>query len=230
MDNKLPVWELLQKKIVWEQLSFLNNMKILDFGSGNGATADHFAENNEVVAVEPSEDMIAKGDYDSSFIQLVGSVERLKEYDSGCFDAILCHNVLEYVLNREEILSEFSRLLKKDGLLSVLKHNKNGRVMQMVVLLNNFEHAQNLLDGGNCKSKDFGAINYYDNCELTKWCSDFELEKTLCLRTFWDLQQNQEIQQDEKWQEKMIEIERRVEADPDFQKIAFFNHLFLRKK
>jgi hypothetical protein len=50
------------------------------------------------------------------------------------------------------------------------------------------------------------------------------------LRTFWDLQQNQEIQKDEDWQEKMIDIEMRVSKNPDFQNIAFFYHLIFEKR
>lgn len=30
--------------------------KILDFGSGEGITADHFALNNNVIAIEPSKE------------------------------------------------------------------------------------------------------------------------------------------------------------------------------
>ena len=49
------------------------------------------------------------------------------------------------------------------------------------------------------------------------------------LRTFWDLQQIQEIQNDEEWQKKMIDIEMRVSQNPDFQRIAFFHHLMFEK-
>lgn len=52
-----------------------------------------------------------------------------------------------YAVERAEIMKEFQRLLRGNGLLSALKHNKPGRVMQMAVLLNNFEHANDLLDG-----------------------------------------------------------------------------------
>ena len=32
--------------------------KILDFGSGEGITANYFAKNNDVIAIEPSEEML----------------------------------------------------------------------------------------------------------------------------------------------------------------------------
>ena len=48
----LPAWERLFKKIIWNQLGDIKGKCILDFGSGEGVTADHFAEQNDVVAVE----------------------------------------------------------------------------------------------------------------------------------------------------------------------------------
>ena len=61
----LPAWERLFKRIVWSQLAGTEGKTVLDFGSGEGITADHFAENNNVTAVdgdkitaEPSTTMI----------------------------------------------------------------------------------------------------------------------------------------------------------------------------
>ena len=48
----LPAWERLFKKIVWKQLGDMEGKKILDFGSGEGITANHFAEKNDVTAIE----------------------------------------------------------------------------------------------------------------------------------------------------------------------------------
>lgn len=41
---KVPVWEKLQKEITWYQIGELSGKRILDFGSGNGMTADHYAK------------------------------------------------------------------------------------------------------------------------------------------------------------------------------------------
>ena len=53
--------------------------------------------------------------------------------------------------------------LKKDGVLSIAKHNRIGRVMQMAVLLDDFEKANALLDGENSTSSKFGSIRYYES-------------------------------------------------------------------
>ena len=231
MDTKgVAPWELLQKKMTWEQLKCVHNKRVLDFGSGKGMTANHFAIDNEVIAIEPNERMLKDRFTENDYTQIKGDVKELENFEDGSFDVILCHNVLEYADEREKIIKEFSRILKKNGYLSILKHNKTGRVMQMVVLLNNFEHANELLDGGNGHAQQFGTINYYQDTEILKWSDKFKIEKILGMRTFWDLQQNQDIQKDEKWQNQMIAMEEKVSEIAEFKAIASFHHLILRKK
>ena len=202
MLNQLPVWEKLAKVIIWKQIGELKGKTILDFGSGTGITPNHYATDNKVIAVEPSEDMLTQQVNTHSYLQIIGSTDELKKLPSESFDYIFCHNVLEYADDREIIVREFYRLLKPSGKLSIVKYNRNGRVMQMVVLLNNFDEANNLLDGHNSNAQQFGTINYYDDCEIAKWCDGFVLRESYGLRTFWDLQQNQKIQKDDEWQKK----------------------------
>ncbi|MEE1262985.1 class I SAM-dependent methyltransferase [Ruminococcus sp.] len=230
MLSQLPVWEKLAKGIIWKQIGELSGKKILDFGSGTGITANHYAADNKVIAVEPSEEMLAKQVNTNGYQQIIGSTYELKKFPRESFDYILCHNVLEYADDREVIVRDFYRLLKPTGKLSIVKHNRNGRIMQMIVLLNYFDEANRLLDGHNSTAQQFGAINYYDDSDIPKWCNDFVLQKSYGLRTFWDLQQSQEIQKNEDWQKKMIAIEMRVSQNPDFQKIAFFHHLIFEKR
>lgn len=231
MDAKdIAPWELLQKKMTWEQLKHIHNKRVLDFGSGNGMTANHFAIDNEVIAIDPDENMLQDRFRENNYTQIKGDIKELRNFENESFDVILCHNVFEYANEREEIIREFSRILKKKGYLSILKHNKAGRVMQMVVLLNNFEHANELLEGKNGHAEKFGMINYYKNKELLEWSDKFELERILGMRTFWDLQQNQEIQKDEAWQNQMLEMELKVSELEEYKAIAFFHHVILRKK
>lgn len=227
--NMLPPWDALMKRMVWQQIGDIENKTILDFGSGTGVTANHYAEKNKVIAIEPSEESVNNRWQENSYEQLLGSTEKLRQLPSESFDFIICHNVLEYALDREDILSEFARLLKPDGRISLVKHNRPGRVMQMVVLLNNFEHAQELLDGKTGESGQYGAIHYYDDSDIEIWCPALKIMKTLGMRTFWDLQQNQECHKDIDWQEKMLQVEHRVENLEEYKKIAFFHHLIIRK-
>lgn len=229
MFNKMPTWEALTKQMIWKQLGSIQNQKILDFGSGNGATANYYAKDNEVIAIEPSLEILENKFYEHEYQQVIGSINELKQFADESFDVILCHNVLEYADDRESIVKEFYRLLKPNGLLSIVKHNHAGRVMQMVVLLNEFERANHLLDGNTDSARQFGVIHYYEDEDLIKWCEGLKMTKTLGIRTFWHLQQNQDIQKDVDWQEKILQIEMRVSEIPEYKNIAFFHHLFLTK-
>ena len=59
---------------------------------------------------------------------------------------------------------------------------------------------------------------------------NFTITKTYGIRTFWDLQQNQDIHKDAEWQSKMVDVEMRVAEIKEFQDIAFFHHLILNKQ
>lgn len=143
---------------------------------------------------------------------------------------IICHNVLEYAKDREDIVKQFERILKPDGKISIVKHNRAGRVMQRVVLLNDFEYAHSLLDGNDGMASKYGAIHYYEDADIEKWCPELVISKTLGIRTFWNMQQNQEIHKDADWQNKMVEIEMWVSDMEGYKGIAFFHHLMIEKR
>ena len=99
----------------------------------------------------------------------------------------------------------------------------------MIVLLNDFEKAHSLLSGNDGMASKYGAIHYYEDADIENWCLELTITQTRGIRTFWDMQQNQEIHKDAGWQEKMIEIEMRVSDKKEYQDIAFFHHLILAK-
>lgn len=224
--NELGTWELIQKKLTWEQLGSFSGKTILEFGCGNGVMGAHYAADNTVVAVEPDGETLKDNPYED-VEQINGDVKALTRFEDCFFDVILCHNVLEYAEERPEIMREFQRILKPDGMISILKHNTPGRVMQMAVLLNDFEHANELLDGKSSVSSQYGSIRYYEDEDLVKWAPGLRIDKVLGMRTFWDLQQNQDVQTDEMWQRKMMELEQRVSDISVYRGIAFFHHVIL---
>ena len=226
----LQPWECLMKRIVWKQLGDIHDKKILDFGSGIGVTANYLAENNDVTAIEPDVDSIKERWADNQYTQIAGSTDELRKFADETFDMIICHNVLEYAQDREDIVKEFARILKSNGKISIVKHNRAGRVMQMVVLLNDFEHAHSLLDGNDGMASKYGAIRYYEDVDIEKWCSELAITKTMGMRTFWDMQQNQELHKDADWQDKMVEIEMRVSDMDGYKDIAFFHHLMIERR
>ena len=106
--TELPAWERLFKRIVWLQIGDLKGLSILDFGSGEGITADHYAAGNSLTAVEPSEEMLAKAWKDHEYTQIIGNVSVLSVFDDNSFDFIICHNVLEYIDDKQTVVCELA--------------------------------------------------------------------------------------------------------------------------
>ena len=156
-DNMKQPWGRLYYKLIWSQLADFADSdtarrvptKILDFGSGFGTTSNYLAKNNEVIAVEPNVDMTEERERENNYTQLNGKIEKLKDFSDGYFDVVTCHNVLEFVPERAEYVKEFSRVLKSGGIMSIVKHNKTGRIMFRVIFENNIDEAIKLLDGGD---------------------------------------------------------------------------------
>lgn len=228
--SELTDWDRLLKRILWTQLGDIKGKKILDFGSGEGITANHFARDNEVVAVEPWEEMLQNRWNDYDYVQIQGDISAVSEMKDNSYDMIFCHNVLEYIDEKAQVVKELCRVLKSGGILSVVKHNRAGRVMQMAVLLDDFDKAHDLLDGKDSAASKFGAIRYYEDENVSKWAPSLCLEECFGIRTFWDLQQKQEKHGLDEWQDKMVELEMRVSQMEEYRNIAFFHHLLFVKE
>lgn len=219
-------WGKLFYRCVWSQLP-LSGQRILDFGSGFGITCEHFAKYNNVIAVEPNSEMLECRIGDS-YQQICGGSEKLREFPADSFDVILCHNVLEYVEDRDGLFGEFSRLLKDGGMLSVVKHNLNGKIMHKAVFDCDIDGAIALLDGKDAVSESFGTIGEYDEKMLEEWGGgNFRIANVYGIRYFFGLQRN-EVKSEPDWADKMFGLERRVAEIPAFRETAFFHHVVLQ--
>jgi len=228
--TELGAWERLLKKIIWTQIGDIKDKYILDFGSGEGITANHFAKDNTVVAVEPWDEMLQNRWADYEYKQIQGDITSLSQFEDNTFDMIICHNVLEYIDDKASVIQELAHVLKPGGTLSLAKHNRAGRVMQMAVLLDDMDKAHALLDGENSAASKFGAIRYYEDSMVSEWAPSLQLANCYGIRTFWDLQQNQEKHELEEWQDEMVKLEMRVSQMDEFRNIAFFHHLLFTKE
>ena len=63
--------------------------------------------------------------------------------------------------DRKDVLKEFTRLLKPGGLLSIVKHNEVGRVLQTVVFENDTQKALDLLAGQDLETHSMGLAQAY---------------------------------------------------------------------
>ena len=118
--------------------------KILDVGSGTGVNFNHFNENTEVTAIEPSIYMLEKAKNkfpNQENIRLynlgVNAEELNKIIQPNSLDYIVCTLVLCTVPNPNLALKNFKKWLKPKGKLIVLEHihshKKINRVLQNTI-------------------------------------------------------------------------------------------------
>ena len=159
-------WGRMFYDMLFIQLSIpqTTNLNILDFGSGLGVTANHYAVWHNVTAIEPNPEMIESSFNENKYKQINGGVNDLAEFQTDKFDYIFCHNVLEYIEGKEPIITELLRVLKAGGILSVVKHNRVGRVLHTAVFKNDPQKAISLQDANaNDKNNYLGTQYIYSN-------------------------------------------------------------------
>jgi len=227
LENLQQPWGQLYYDILFEQLQDIKGKRVLDFGSGFGLVANHLAKENQVLAVEPNQEMVALRVQDHPYQQLVGSLDQLASLEDASFEVILCHNVLEYVEDRKAILKEFTRLLKPGGLLSIVKHNEVGRVLQTVVFENDTRKALALLAGQDLETHSMGLAQAYD-LDVAVEDLALEVKDYQGIRVFYGLQDNR-FKGQEGWRESMLQMELAVCQEPPYRDMAFFQHYWLTR-
>lgn len=241
MDNVKDYVELI--KAPWGRIFYdlLNiqldipqtpKLKILDFGSGLGVTANHYAKWHDITAVEPNEEMISNSCKENSYKQIHGGIEEITALENNTFDMVFCHNVLEYIENKEPFIAELLRILKSGGVLSVVKHNRVGRVFHTAVFKNDPKKAFTLLDeNANDKSNYLGTQYIYSNDYLAELADKYggKVNKVFGMRAFYALGQDNSIKYNDEWYRDMLELEKSVANIDEYRNAAFFSHLLIKK-
>ncbi len=222
------MYDLLYRQLV---LPDAPRLKILDFGSGFGVCADHYAAHHCVTAIEPNREMVDMRFRENEYKQIVGGMDALAEFKNE-FDLALCHNVVEYVPEQEAVFKALARALKPGGRLSIIKHNPHGRAMAAAVFEMNPQKALDLLLENKDVPHYFGDRRLYTNEEARAWAENFglSLAEVFGIRTFFALVQNNEIKYDPAWYEKMLGLEEIAGRIDEYKAVAFYNHLLFRKK
>jgi len=227
-------WGRMFYKLLFLQLNVKKSpkLKVLDFGSGLGITSNHFAKWHDVTAVEPNIEMIDNSCRENTYTQIHGSIEKISKFKTSTFDIVFCHNVFEYIENPEPIFSELIRVLKKGGILSLVKHNRVGRVFHSAVFCNDPQKALVLTDNNtNDKSNYFGTQYIYSNNDVLEWVDKHggKIQNILGMRAFWALGQDNSIKFTDTWYENMLTLENKAAYIDDYKQAAFFNHLIIEK-
>lgn len=113
-------------------------LRVLDAGGGAGHFSSLLArEGHEIVFSDLSAKMIHKAEErfaqqapDARVTFKQGAVQSLRREDVGEFDLILSHAVVEWVAQPFQMLAQLMKLLRPDGLLSLMYYNKDAAVFR----------------------------------------------------------------------------------------------------
>ncbi len=102
----------------------LSGKTILDAGCGDGQYIDEFKNySDSIYGVDIEEERVAKARKMTSIEVFLCDLSQLP-FEDDLFDLIFCNEVLEYTDDEIEVLREFHRVLKDDGLLVIYVPNR----------------------------------------------------------------------------------------------------------
>ncbi len=190
-DNKIAKWKQ-EMDLPWAKLKYKlsqanlakhlgqDQMRILDAGGGNGLASIPFAKQGHTVdIVDYSQAMLA--DVQNRMLQEnigehitihLADVENILDlFPDSQFDLILCHNVLQYIDNVPLLLRNFAKLLKPNGVVSIVSINRYSIPYHTAFLDNNLAEALARLSTRTSKAKIFDMV-------MTNYCAD-EIQELL---------------------------------------------------
>ena len=97
--------------------------KCLDYGCYDGAFIKRVMDNKKVqyTGIDKNKDMVAENPYDLDLWYF----ENQLPFDDKNFDFVSMLDVLEHISDKDEVLSEINRVLKKDGIFVVTVPKRN---------------------------------------------------------------------------------------------------------
>ena len=156
----LHIWENILRILKFKGYHSLENLKVVDYGSGWGDLS-HVIRGYGVSTVGYDSDTKKVQFARESGIKVVNSLDDLQSM--GQVDVFILKSVLEHVQDVDEILKTSYNLLKDDGILVVEVTDYRKKYIE--------KNVQRLLAGVNVLSKNFNPIehvNIYDYHSIKK--------------------------------------------------------------
>ena len=186
-DSHMSVWKA-EQDTPWVRLRYTTAqanllrhlderlLQILDAGGGNGREALPLAAlGHTVTLVDFSSEMLADARRNA---EAAGLAERLVMHEAdvaalpglfptAAFDIVLCHNVLQYVVDPETTIANVAALIGPGGLLSVIAPNRYGETYLAALLQLDLDKALAQLDATTIFANLFGVpVHRYTGEEM----------------------------------------------------------------
>ncbi len=233
----------IRQAVIWRDLQSIipaieNNpsrpLRILDIGGGLGqlsirlAQLGHNVHYNDISPkmTEKAREMARQAGVEG---RIEWSTSPYQSFLEGCgnqFDLILCHALMEWLANPEDLLPRLKPLLKPGGTISLAFYNPAGRIYRNLV----FGNFRVLKREDACKT-DTKSLTPANPCtpeQVHAWveASGFEIIKETGIRVFSDytLEQRGGLQSDD----DVLEMELRYSDQEPYRRMGRYLHCMIR--
>jgi S-adenosylmethionine-dependent methyltransferase len=217
-------------------------LAILDAGGGNGLEAVALAGlGHKVALLDYSAEMLAEARRNAQDARVEGMMEFRQGdvlsipqlFPAAAFDAVLCHNVLQYVDGLDAVLRALSQAVKPQGLLSIICVNRYSEVYRQALQELDLPAARAALDARKITSTVFDEpMRAYAAEDLREG-----LEKAGCsiageygIRCVNDYIHGNEIKSDPQFFAELEKLEYALSGMFPYYLLARFIHIIAHKR
>ncbi|HEY3615895.1 MAG TPA: methyltransferase domain-containing protein [Candidatus Sulfotelmatobacter sp.] len=216
------------------------SLHALDLGSGTGATAVRLARLGlHVTLLDPSPAMLDFAHHAAQEAGVTGRItlklgdaaQLATLFDSGAFDLVLCHNVLEFVDDPSAVLRSAARSLRdSSGIISALVRNQPGEVLKAALLNGDLAATERGLTAEWGDESLYGGKVRLFTAESLK---AMLVEASLAViaergvRVISDYLPSSISRNDD--YERILELERKLGRRPEFAAVARYTHLLAHR-
>ncbi len=217
-------------------------IRVLDAGGGSGFYAIELARRGcYVELVDFADGMldIARRNISTEGLEERVRINRadlttaLPGYRTDSYNVVLCHYVLEYISDYRHLFAEMSRVLKKDGVLSLAYHNCYAEAAHLVIRESNPKAALEALPCHATTANGFDAsIRTFDPDEMNTEAkrAGLYLLADYGVRIFNDYLVNDQRKYEPGFFDALMELEAAAANLPPYKGIARYRHLLAAKK
>lgn len=229
------VWDVLQAELA----GLAGTASVVDLGGGTGGFAVRVAElGHRVTVVDPSPDALAalarraaEGGVVDRVSGVQGDASDLPRLVAeGTADLVLCHGVLEIVDEPGAALAAMARVLRPDGLLSVLVANRFAAVLARA-LAGHFDRARAVLasTAGTWDAGEGSRRYSRDEVLLLLREQGFDVRTLHAVRVFTDLVPSALVDTEAGAAAALLTLERAAADVPELAAVAGQLHLLARR-
>ncbi len=209
-------------------------LRILDAGCGQGQFSLELArQGHELVLCEPSADMleVARQAFQTLVqpnVQFVQStIQNLSREEIGDFDLVLCHAVLEWLIEPSLVFDSLLKFVRPGGYLSLMFYNVNSIVFRNLVRGNFYKVLSQRYRGDE---NSLTPINPLEPNVVYNWFEEYGIAiiGKSGVRVFYDYMEK--AMREQRTLEDIVAMELKFSRNPEFLALGRYIHVLGQKK